>query len=103
MVSELVDRQSEIANLCARHGVRRLEVFGSAAGENFDPQSSDFDFIVEFQPQIDLGPWLEKYFSLRDALATLLGRSVDLTMASAMKNRHFVKEANRTRKLLYGE
>jgi predicted nucleotidyltransferase len=102
MVSALAERRTEIASLCARFGVRRLEVFGSAASdEEFDPQKSDVDFIVEFRPGRDLGPWLEQYFAFRDALSDLLGYPVDLVMSSAMKNRHFIDEVNRTRRLIY--
>ena len=103
MVSELAERQAEIATLCTRFGVQRLEVFGSAASEEeFDPRTSDVDFIVEFRRDQDLGPWLDKYFGLRDALSKLIGYPVDLVMSSAMKNPYFIREANRTRRLLYG-
>jgi predicted nucleotidyltransferase len=103
MVSSLIARHSEIAELCARFGVQRLEVFGSAASaEDFDPNRSDVDFIVEFCPDHDLGPWLDQYFALRDALSQLLGYPVDLVMSSAMRNPYFIREANRTRRLLYG-
>lgn len=104
MVSVLAERQLEIADLCARFGVRRLEVFGSAASEEgFDPQNSDVDLIVDFQPGHDLGPWLQNYFALRDALSQVVGFPVELVMSSALKNPYFIREANRTRRLLYGE
>ena len=103
MLTALDERRSELAELCARFGVQRLEVFGSAASrEDFDPDSSDLDFIVEFRPDQQLGPWLQNYFAFRDALSDLFGHSVDLVMSSAIKNRHFIREANRTRKLVYG-
>jgi predicted nucleotidyltransferase len=103
MVSALAEIRDEIASLCASFGVERLEVFGSAASEaGFDPQKSDVDFIVEFRRGQDLGPWLENYFALRDGLSKLLGHPVDLVMASAMKNPYFIREANRTRRLVYG-
>jgi predicted nucleotidyltransferase len=60
------------------------------------------DFIVEYQAGRDLGPWLQNYFAFRDALADLFGYPVDLVMSSAIKNPHFIREANRTRRLLYG-
>jgi uncharacterized protein len=103
MVELLSRRQTELASLCERFGVQRLEVFGSAASEEgFDPGTSDLDFVVEFRADTDLGPWLAKYFALRDALSDLFGYPADLVMASAMKNPYFIREANRTRKLLYG-
>jgi predicted nucleotidyltransferase len=103
MVSALAEKQTELVNLCERYGVQRLEVFGSAATQDeFDPERSDLDFIVEFRADRDLGPWLQNYFAFREALSGLFGYPVDLVMSSAMKNPFFIREANRTRKLLYG-
>jgi uncharacterized protein len=102
MVSALAEKQTEIAKLCTRFGVQRLEVFGSAAAdEGFDPRRSDVDFIVEFGAEQDLGPWLKNYFAFRDALSEIVGYPVDLVMSSAMKNPYFIGEANRTRRLVY--
>jgi hypothetical protein len=101
MISLLHSHCARIAEVCRRHGVARLEVFGSAADESFDPNRSDIDLLVEFQPGIDLGPWLAEYFDLRDELARLLGRPIDLVMPSAMRNSYFIREVNRTRELLY--
>src|SRR3989304_4113671 len=101
MVSVLAKRQTELAALCERFGVQRLEVFGSAAsGDEFDRQTSDLDFIVEFRADQDLGPWLQNYFAFRESLSNLFGYPVDLVMASAVKTPYFIREANRTRRLL---
>jgi len=71
--------------LCLRHGVRRLEVFGSAArGHDFDPARSDIDLLVEYRPEAT--PSALDFVTLRDELAALLGTRVDLTMASALRN-----------------
>jgi predicted nucleotidyltransferase len=102
MVSIIADKQAELAALCEQFGVARLEVFGSAASDEFDPNKSDLDFLVEYRADHDLGPWLRDYFALRDALSVLFGYPVDLVMPSAMKNPYFICEANRTRRLLYG-
>ena len=51
----IADKREELAELCRRYDVARLEVFGSAArGTNFDPETSDADFLVEFDPNSDL-------------------------------------------------
>lgn len=103
MISAVALKQPEIASLCKEFGVHRLEIFGSAATEDqFDPARSDVDFIVDFQNYQPMGPWLQRYFFLRQALSELLGLPVDLVMASAMKNKYFIREANRTRRLIYG-
>ncbi len=98
----LIDqRRAEIAELCRRYGVRRLEVFGSAArGADFDPATSDADFLVDFEPGTDLAP-LEQFFGLVGALEGLLGRPVDMVEANAIKNPFFLAEMNRAREIVY--
>jgi uncharacterized protein len=102
-VIPLIERQLDLLSaVCTRHGVARLEVFGSAADPvRFDAQRSDVDFIVSFRPGVDLGPWLAEYFSLRDELAQVLGRPVELVMESALRNPLFRQEADRTRQVVY--
>ena len=101
MISLIEQNKEAIRELCRRYGVARLEVFGSAADDTFDPGHSDIDFLVDFIPGYDLGPWMANYHDLRDELMALLGLEVDLVMAGAPKNTFFLRELNRTRKVLY--
>ena len=41
----LADQLPNITALCKKHGVAHLELFGSATGAGFNPDSSDFDFL----------------------------------------------------------
>jgi predicted nucleotidyltransferase len=91
----------ELIQLCRSFGVARLELFGSAATAEFDAPRSDIDFLIEFLPGQDLGPWLSHYFELRSRLAALLGRSVDLVLSTAVRSPDFARELDRTRRLLY--
>ena len=93
-------RQAEVAALCRGMGVQRLEVFGSAARDDFDEARSDIDLIVEFSddPQ---RPVLRSFFGLRDALEQVLGRSVDLVSAGAVKNPFVRASIDADRQLLY--
>jgi predicted nucleotidyltransferase len=51
MHAEILRHRDMLAALCRRHGVARLDVFGSAArGADFDPERSDVDLLVEFAP-----------------------------------------------------
>ena len=90
-----------IRALCREYGVVRLELFGSAATDEFDPDRSDVDFIIEYPPDYEFGPWLTRYFDLQERLEALLGRSVDLVMVGAMRNPYFIRSANESRQLLY--
>jgi predicted nucleotidyltransferase len=101
-MNALIERHREaIVDLCRRYGVTRLELFGSAATDAFDQTHSDIDFIVTYPPDYDYGPWLVRYQDLEEALATVLGRHVDLVMPSALRNRWFNREAARTRVVIY--
>ena len=87
--------------LCREFQVVRLELFGSACTPTFDPQRSDLDFLVEFPDDYDFGPWMSRFIELRDRLSQLFGRPVDLVMPSAMQNRLFRQEADKTRMVVY--
>ncbi len=99
----LIDlHRAEIATMCRRYGVRRLEVFGSAArGEDFDPVESDADFLVAFDPSVSSLSPLEQYFGLAGALEQLLGRPVDLVETGALRNPFVLASVNQTREVVY--
>ncbi len=100
MIREIVERRTELGALCRRYQVRRLEVFGSAAAGEFRPESSDLDFLVEFETAANEG-YADRYFGLLESLEALFGRPVDLIVASAIKNPYFRESVERTRALLY--
>ncbi len=101
MHRSIAENRSAIAALCRRYGVRRLEVFGSAArGDDFDEKHSDADFLVEYRNAGRLGP-LEEYFGLQAELSALLGRKVDLVEPGAIRNPYVLKAINGARELVY--
>ena len=101
MTSLIENNRASVHDLCRRYGVARLELFGSAATEAFDPARSDLDFLVEFLPEQQLGPWLRHYFEFQSELARLFGRPVDLVLSAAVRNRYFQRELERTRTVVY--
>lgn len=102
MIPSIREKQDELTALCQEYGVRTLELFGSATDEStFDAHRSDLDFLVEFIPDQQLGPWMGHFFRFKEALQSLFGRDVDLVMSSAPKRPYFVQEVNRTRTMLY--
>ena len=97
----LHDKRHAVAALARRFGVRRLEVVGSAArGDDFDLTTSDVDFLVTFATDTRLPP-LEQFFGLRDALAELLGRPVDLIEADAVTNPYLKQEFEAAREVVF--
>jgi predicted nucleotidyltransferase len=101
VMADFIDaRRADLARLCQEHGVRRLDLFGSATSDQFDPNRSDIDFIVEFGPTAQPQLFVH-YFALKQALESLFARPVDLVMAGAMRNPHFIEAAARTRRPVY--
>ena len=97
----LLQRRADIDALCRRSHVRRLEVFGSAArGDDFDPLHSDVDFLVEFD-RTRVTPTLSTFLELRDQLAALVGRPVDLVMAGSIRNPFIQADIERSRETVY--
>lgn len=94
------DKLDDLIGLCRRFRVARLELFGSAADSGFDPENSDLDFLVEFQP-LEPGENSRCYFGLLFALEDLFARKVDLVMTRAIRNRYFLEGINRNRVVLY--
>jgi predicted nucleotidyltransferase len=96
----LESRREAIAKACARHRVARLDAFGSALRDDFRPDESDLDLLVEFQP---MEPYarVESYFGLLEDLRHLLNRDVDLVMVGAVKNRYIARDIERTKQMLY--
>lgn len=100
MISLIEQHRPEVATLCSRFGVRRLEVFGSAADGAFDPAHSDIDFLVEFSPE-DTSSLFHRYFGLQEALETVFHRKVDLVSATALSNPYFIAAVNNSRQTVY--
>lgn len=100
MLPLIESRRADLAELCRRLGVRRLELFGSATREDFDPVESDLDFLVEFTPGSPRRA-LDSYFTLKEALETLFERPVDLVMPDAVTNPYVRADIERSRVTLY--
>jgi hypothetical protein len=100
MIQLIADNRSALEDLCRRRRVRRLDIFGSAVGEGFDPESSDLDFLVEFHELRD-NEYADAYFGLLDELKALFQREVDLVVDSAVKNPCFRESIERSRTGLY--
>jgi len=73
----------QIAEICQRYGVARLEVFGSV-GRGQERPDSDIDILYDLVPGGRLGWEIE---SLADELSAVLGRQVDLVSRWALHER----------------
>ncbi len=100
LVTLVRDKEDAIVELCRKHGVVHLDVFGSALRDDFRPEASDVDLLVEFS---DRDPYAlaDSCFDMLEELQALLGTKVDLVMAGAVKNRYIAAEIESTKQPLY--
>ena len=100
MIALIERHREQIAALCRRYGVRRLELFGSAARGEFNSDTSDVDFFYEFEAT-QANDYADRFFGLMEDLESLLGHKVDLVSAKDVHNPYFLEVANRHRQTLY--
>jgi predicted nucleotidyltransferase len=100
MVAQIERHRDALAALCERFGVRRLDLFGSAATGRFDPATSDLDFIVEFG-EIEQPGYARRYIDFAEALEALFGRRVDLLTERMIGDPQFREAIEGTRRRVY--
>ena len=100
MIELLETKLDAISTACRQFGVARLDAFGSALRDEFQPGRSDVDLLVEFGP---MEPYarVDAYFGLLEALRSILKEKVDLVVSGAVKNRYIASEIEQTKELLY--
>lgn len=101
MLPQIAQHRSEIADLCRRFHVRRLELFGSAVRGDFDASRSDLDFLVEFDQTKPDALSFSTYLGLKDALEALFGRPVDLVEPGAVRNPYLKDNIQRSRESVF--
>ena len=96
----IAQHRSGISDICQRYSIRRLDGCGSAArGDDFNPESSDVDFLVEFAPGVQ--PDRHSFYGAKAELEQLLGRGVDLVAPDAVRNPYVLASINRYREPVY--
>ncbi len=96
---EFVVDRGKLADLCRRHHIRRLSVFGSALRPDFGPEG-DVDFLAEFDERHPVGL---RIFDVEADLAGLLGgRRPDLVNPKSL-NARLKAAVLASAKVLYAE
>lgn len=95
---DLSPYQSKLKELCHSLSVRRLELVGSAAREDFFPESSDIDILIEFEGDHAL---FDRYFELKFGLEDIFGRKVDVIQSGAIKNPYLRTTLEKDRIAIY--
>jgi predicted nucleotidyltransferase len=77
----------KIKNLCAKHKVSKLFVFGSVLKDTFTNES-DIDLVVDFEKL--------------DQLESIFNRPVDLLEEKGIRNPFLRKQIDNEKRLIYG-
>lgn len=101
MNSIIEQNRNSIIELCKKHYVKELSVFGSVATDKFNDES-DVDFLYLFDlSKLDLLDYADNFFSFQDSLEKVTGRQIDLISQKDISNPVFKKVIERTKILLY--
>ncbi len=74
--------REQIGRFCQQRGIARLELFGSALGDDFRADS-DVDLLATLRS--DAHPTLLDWADMQEKLAALFGRPVDLVSRRAIE------------------
>jgi predicted nucleotidyltransferase len=100
MHSIVHDNIEALRELAIKHRVERLDLFGSAAREDFDPETSDLDFLVTFEPMPPV-EHADSFFGLLEDLERLFARRIDLLESEPIENPYIRESIALSRKVLY--
>jgi predicted nucleotidyltransferase len=93
------DNREKLIELCDRHKVKELYLFGSILTERFI-DSSDIDVLVQFS-DIELEKYFDNYMDFKEQLELLFKREIDLIENQAIRNPIFRRVVDREKKLVY--
>ena len=96
-----------MADVCKKHDVESLYLFGSAARETDFTPNSDVDFLVNFKElssssDEDIFRKVTNYENFSTALESILNRKIDLLQEGNIRNRFLRYFINKEKELLYG-
>ena len=100
MIEITEEQMARVRELCDEYGVVKLELFGSAATDAFDPACSDVDLIARFAEHSELD-YVDRFFGFAEALEALFGRPVDLLTDQKFRNIILQKSVDANRKTLH--
>ena len=91
--------RSKLIELCEKHNVQQLYLFGSVLTDKFNSKS-DIDLLIQFVA-IDETAYFDNYMDLKEQFEILFQRSIDLVENQAIRNPIFRKVIDREKQLIY--
>lgn len=100
MVDIIENSIDRIIDLCKKHQVNAISVFGSAARDEMSI-GSDIDFLVHFSEKIELLDYADNFFAFKEGLEEITGEKIDIISTKSLKNPVLAEEINNTKVDLY--
>jgi predicted nucleotidyltransferase len=91
--------KEKIKDLCDKHQVKEMYLFGSILTDQFN-ESSDIDILIQFL-NVELSEYFDNYMDLKEKLELLFQRPIDLVENQAIRNPIFRKIIEREKQLVY--
>ena len=91
---------NQIKDICQKHHVRELYVFGSAS-KNEMKEDSDVDFLYTMQDNVPEMEYADNFFDMLWAFEALFNKKVDMVAEAYLKNKYFIREVNEKKVLIY--
>lgn len=101
MIDIVADKQAEIEALCRTYEIRRLSLFGSAVGDEWDPAVSDLDFLID--PGVYDDRVARRLMGFLAGLERLFGERIDAITEQSIDSGLFRDHVMRTAVQLYEE
>jgi len=106
MIDIIKNNIAEIKDVCNKHHVKELFVFGSAARDNDFTSESDIDVLVNFEAlpletNEQVFYVVENRDKLQEQLKKIFKREVDLIEEKNISNKYLRYFINKEKKLLY--
>ena len=103
MVAIVQNKIPEIIDLCKKHKVKSLYLFGSATDAKYFTKKSDVDFLYEYdKKKIKELDYTDTYFDFLFSLQKILKRNIDLMPTEKLKNPYLLEQINSEKIKIYG-
>lgn len=103
MIPVVAERTAELPEICQRYHVARLDLFGKAVTAESLTEHDSLSFLVDFQPNIPDGTYVDSYFGLMESLEELFGLHVKLMTTNALATNPFARPIDEAAKVkVYG-
>jgi len=100
MQSIITENINAIKDICKKHHVKEMAVFGSVTKDYFTDES-DIDVLIEFNDDISYEDYSTNYFSFENSLKLLLKKEIDLVTKRFIENPYFLESIKQNKETLY--